>query len=187
MHGSLQTPMIAITTVGYGEIIPRSFLGRLLTVPLLIFGLLLIALPSFVLGREFASVWEGMHTHMNDLTDPQSAANDLHNLETPLPSPVNSRHRHLSSSGSTQASPAPHSYPPLSSAGAAVLSNTSASSTLAQRTDLSNRKLAQNQTMLSQQVEALRQVVERQEESSRRQEEAMRNLMELLRTKGSGS
>ena len=52
--------VIAITTVGYGEITPRSFLGRLLTIPLLVFGLLLIALPSFVLGREFSVVWERM-------------------------------------------------------------------------------------------------------------------------------
>jgi hypothetical protein len=51
---------IAITTVGYGEITPRSFLGRLITVPILMFGLLLITLPSFVLGREFSLVWEKM-------------------------------------------------------------------------------------------------------------------------------
>jgi hypothetical protein len=60
---SLSLPLTssqAITTVGYGEIIPRSFLGRLITIPLLLFGLLLIALPSFVLGREFAIVWEEM-------------------------------------------------------------------------------------------------------------------------------
>lgn len=50
----------AITTVGYGEITPRSFLGRLITLPLLVFGLLLIALPTFVLGREFSLVWELM-------------------------------------------------------------------------------------------------------------------------------
>lgn len=50
----------AITTVGYGEITPRSILGRLVTLPLLVFGLLLIALPSFVLGREFSIVWEKM-------------------------------------------------------------------------------------------------------------------------------
>lgn len=52
--------LIAITTVGYGEITPRSFLGRVITIPLLLFGLLFITLPSFVLGREFSIVWEKM-------------------------------------------------------------------------------------------------------------------------------
>lgn len=52
--------LLAITTVGYGDLVPRSFLGRLITMPLLLSGLLLIALPSFVLGREFASIWERM-------------------------------------------------------------------------------------------------------------------------------
>jgi potassium voltage-gated channel Shal-related subfamily D protein 2 len=51
-----------MTTIGYGEITPRSFLGRLITVPLLLCGLLLIALPSFVLGREFSIVWDDL-TH----------------------------------------------------------------------------------------------------------------------------
>jgi hypothetical protein len=50
----------AISTVGYGEMTPRSFLGRLITIPLLLFGLLLIALPSFVLGREFSVIWNDM-------------------------------------------------------------------------------------------------------------------------------
>ncbi|EJU02494.1 voltage-gated potassium channel [Dacryopinax primogenitus] len=52
--------MTTITTVGYGDLIPRSAMGRLLTVPLLMFGLLVVALPSFVLGRNFSAVWEGM-------------------------------------------------------------------------------------------------------------------------------
>ncbi|KAI0923162.1 hypothetical protein AcV7_005749 [Taiwanofungus camphoratus] len=52
--------LVTITTVGYGEITPHSFLGRLITLPLLVFGLLLIALPTFVLGREFSIVWELM-------------------------------------------------------------------------------------------------------------------------------
>jgi hypothetical protein len=50
----------AISTVGYGEMTPRSFFGRLITLPLLLFGLLLIALPSFVLGREFSMIWNDM-------------------------------------------------------------------------------------------------------------------------------
>ncbi|KAH9958858.1 hypothetical protein BC827DRAFT_1269298 [Russula dissimulans] len=52
--------IVTISTVGYGEITPRSFFGRLITLPLLLFGLLLIALPSFVLGREFSVVWNEM-------------------------------------------------------------------------------------------------------------------------------
>ncbi|EMD40160.1 hypothetical protein CERSUDRAFT_112369 [Gelatoporia subvermispora B] len=55
--------LVTITTVGYGEITPRSFLGRLITLPLLVFGLLLIALPTFVLGREFSLVWDYMKEH----------------------------------------------------------------------------------------------------------------------------
>jgi hypothetical protein len=64
----------AISTVGYGEITPRSFLGRLVTLPLLLFGLLLIALPSFVLGREFSIVWNEMmsgHTPRTSYTQPR--------------------------------------------------------------------------------------------------------------------
>ncbi|EIM85100.1 voltage-gated potassium channel [Stereum hirsutum FP-91666 SS1] len=59
--------IVTITTVGYGEITPRSFLGRLITIPLLVFGLLLIALPSFVLGREFSLVWNEMTNGVGQL------------------------------------------------------------------------------------------------------------------------
>ena len=52
--------LVTMSTVGYGEVVPRSSLGKLLTVPLLMFGLLLIALPSFVLGRNFAIVFDAM-------------------------------------------------------------------------------------------------------------------------------
>jgi voltage-gated potassium channel Kch len=52
--------LVTMSTVGYGDVVPRSMLGKLLTVPLLMFGLLLIALPSFVLGRNFAIVFDAM-------------------------------------------------------------------------------------------------------------------------------
>jgi hypothetical protein len=52
--------LVTMSTVGYGDVVPRSFLGKLLTMPLLMFGLLLIALPSFVLGRNFAIVFDAM-------------------------------------------------------------------------------------------------------------------------------
>ncbi|KAJ3895565.1 hypothetical protein GG344DRAFT_73084 [Lentinula edodes] len=70
--------LVTITTVGYGEITPRSFLGRLVTVPLLVFGLLLIALPSFVLGREFSIVWEKMTTQQQQQQD------DDRDLDSPV-------------------------------------------------------------------------------------------------------
>ncbi|KAJ7632911.1 hypothetical protein FB45DRAFT_913855 [Roridomyces roridus] len=113
--------LVTITTVGYGEITPRSFLGRLVTLPLLMFGLLLIALPSFVLGREFSIVWERM-TRESPLNEPQSPS-----------SPIIPRTRN------------PPIFP-----------------TPAQSTDLSNRKLALNQTELSSQIADLRGVVEAQ-------------------------
>lgn len=105
----------AITTVGYGEITPRSFLGRLVTLPLLVCGLFLIALPSFVLGREFSHVWERM-----------SANQEPAEAETELDSPTMSRRPRLKGK------------------------------------DLSNLKLAQNQTELSRQIETLSSTVEAQ-------------------------
>ncbi|KAH9933176.1 voltage-gated potassium channel [Epithele typhae] len=70
--------LVTITTVGYGEIVPRSTLGRLITLPLLVFGLLLIALPTFVLGREFSIVWEFMEEAQGDDTE------GYHDLPSPL-------------------------------------------------------------------------------------------------------
>ncbi|KAF8211864.1 hypothetical protein K438DRAFT_1805487 [Mycena galopus ATCC 62051] len=115
--------LVTITTVGYGEITPRSFLGRLVTLPLLIFGLLLIALPSFVLGREFSLVWEQM-TRDSPQAEPQSPV-----------SPFINRGRRDS----------------IFTAQAQVSTS-----------DLSNRKLAHNQTELSKQISELRGVVEAQ-------------------------
>ncbi|KAJ9091273.1 hypothetical protein QFC19_009183 [Naganishia cerealis] len=60
----------------YGELIPRSILGRLFTVPLLVFGLLLIALPSFVLGRNFAIVFDAMSNQIMQPIDAAAAAGE---------------------------------------------------------------------------------------------------------------
>ncbi|EIN12884.1 voltage-gated potassium channel [Punctularia strigosozonata HHB-11173 SS5] len=116
--------LVTITTVGYGEIIPRSFLGRLITIPLLVFGLLLIALPSFVLGREFSIVWARIHGRSNQLDD-QSA--EL--------APASLEQDGLGRNGGPS-----------------------------RVSDLSNRKLAQNQTELSHQITELRATVEAQGE-----------------------
>ncbi|KAL0067334.1 hypothetical protein AAF712_005561 [Marasmius tenuissimus] len=112
--------LVTITTVGYGEITPRSFLGRLVTLPLLVFGLLLIALPSFVLGREFSLVWEKMSSKRSEDEDV------YHDMDSPV------QHRR-----------------PLPNVNAG-------------NGDLSNMKLAQNQTELSNQISELRDTVELQ-------------------------
>ncbi|KAI1794924.1 voltage-gated potassium channel [Ganoderma leucocontextum] len=76
--------LVTITTVGYGEITPRSFLGRLITLPLLVFGLLLIALPTFVLGREFSIVWE----FMEDVQKTRGQDENIDPFHDPLASPL---------------------------------------------------------------------------------------------------
>ncbi|KIY46000.1 voltage-gated potassium channel [Fistulina hepatica ATCC 64428] len=119
--------IVTITTVGYGEITPRSTLGRLITLPLLVFGLLLIALPSFVLGREFSIVWKHMTREQSD---------------------------ELFSDSPTR---------PLFSSGIQ-----SARDSTGIPRDLSNFKLAQNQTHLSQQIAELRTMVEQQNQTIQR-------------------
>ncbi|KAI8994245.1 voltage-gated potassium channel [Trametes punicea] len=89
--------LVTITTVGYGEITPRSFLGRLITLPLLVFGLLLIALPTFVLGREFSLVWELMEENQKTY----GADGDVEPLNDPLASPMLSRSRSVRDLAST--------------------------------------------------------------------------------------
>ncbi|OCB87928.1 voltage-gated potassium channel [Sanghuangporus baumii] len=74
--------LVTITTVGYGDLTPRSFLGRLLTVPLLVFGLLLIALPSFVLGREFSKLWDA-HARDSARVLTQESEQHEHEMEEP--------------------------------------------------------------------------------------------------------
>ncbi|KAL5511007.1 hypothetical protein ACEPAG_3726 [Sanghuangporus baumii] len=74
--------LVTITTVGYGDLTPRSILGRLLTVPLLVFGLLLIALPSFVLGREFSKLWDA-HARDSARVVTQESEQREHEMDEP--------------------------------------------------------------------------------------------------------
>ncbi|KAH9964397.1 hypothetical protein BJV74DRAFT_870468 [Russula compacta] len=80
--------IVTISTVGYGEITPRSFFGRLITLPLLLFGLLLIALPSFVLGREFSVVWNEMAGGYTPRTPYRQSGHAYAHSEQLLPGPA---------------------------------------------------------------------------------------------------
>lgn len=46
-----------VTTVGLGDVYPKTVMGRVITFPVMMFGLLIIALPSIVIGRNFADAW----------------------------------------------------------------------------------------------------------------------------------
>ncbi|KAF8625611.1 hypothetical protein AX17_006797 [Amanita inopinata Kibby_2008] len=123
--------LVTISTVGYGEITPRSTLGRLITIPILVFGLLTITLPSFVLGREFSIVWEKMIRNRSQEQEPE---------------------------GDSYMDPNLVASPPT------------------MQRDLSNFKLAQNQTELSQQIVHLHQVIEAQGRLIHRLVETMEEL-----------
>ncbi|KAJ7775034.1 hypothetical protein B0H16DRAFT_1362395 [Mycena metata] len=132
--------LVTITTVGYGEITPRSFLGRLVTLPLLVFGLLLIALPSFVLGREFSLVWERMTHEVMPVLSVLSFSVLSYQLQSSESEPLSP----ITPFTSRNRDPF---FPPHQPSGPS---------------DLSNRKLAHNQTELSKQISDLRSLVEAQ-------------------------
>lgn len=46
-----------VTTVGLGDVYPKTIPGKVMTFPVMMFGLLVIALPSIVMGRNFADAW----------------------------------------------------------------------------------------------------------------------------------
>ncbi|KAG8924171.1 hypothetical protein FRC02_010610 [Tulasnella sp. 418] len=173
--------LVTITTVGYGEMIPRSFLGRLLTVPLLVFGLLLIALPSFVLGREFASVWEAMggskmleQIHRGQ----RPRSNSMRSIDAPAdeesptspiqvkgrPSPLSTPFLPTSSNYRRRRDSSPDK--PLSSLDEVISRRKLAgkqrqfSSVDSTRGGITNLKLAQNQQVLSAQIDRLTELVE---------------------------
>lgn len=45
-----------ITTIGLGDVVPKTFVGKVISFPLILLGVLIIALPSIVIGKNFAEV-----------------------------------------------------------------------------------------------------------------------------------
>lgn len=48
------------TTLGFGDIVPLTVFGKILTVPLMMCGILFIAFPSIIVGKNFADAWVSM-------------------------------------------------------------------------------------------------------------------------------
>merc|ERR1719162_2221482 len=49
---------VTMTTVGFGEVYPRTELGRVVATATMLSGILLIALPVAIIGRKFQEVYE---------------------------------------------------------------------------------------------------------------------------------
>ncbi|KAF9586045.1 hypothetical protein BGW38_010247 [Lunasporangiospora selenospora] len=76
--------MVTITTTGYGDMVPTTFIGKLISFPAMMCGVLLITLPSIIIGRNFTLVWEAMQRYRR-----QAA---LNSRETTADSADESRH-----------------------------------------------------------------------------------------------
>ncbi|CED85353.1 voltage-gated potassium channel [Phaffia rhodozyma] len=184
--------LVTITTVGYGEVTPRSALGKIIVVPLLMFGLLLIALPSFVLGRNFATVWDALRHAEQNTNQVIESVEDEDNDSPAHQSTAHSSTSHLTSlRQSRDLTPLPttnkYSTIPTGASPRASLSRRPPRTVEARATAagggggdgssgggsgsvgmqegvnrLSNMKLARNQEALSGQIDSLREVVESQ-------------------------
>ncbi|KAF8270694.1 hypothetical protein EI94DRAFT_1722347 [Lactarius quietus] len=151
--------IVTISTVGFGEMTPRSFLGRLITLPLLLFGLLLIALPSFVLGREFSVIW-------NDMTSGQLQRTPYMQSELFTQSP-----RFLAGLRARQRVSEEHLHIVADSSTTSTTNSTS-------ENDESYQQLIQSQTALETQLAEMRTAMDSQGT-------LLRRIMEKVDTKGS--
>ena len=50
--------LVTLSTVGYGDMAPETVLGRLVTVPIIITGVLFMAMPISIVGNNFTVTWE---------------------------------------------------------------------------------------------------------------------------------
>ena len=55
--------LVTMTTVGYGDVVPTQPLGKVLGGLVMIFGIIVIALPITVIGSNFATIYEKMVLH----------------------------------------------------------------------------------------------------------------------------
>lgn len=50
--------IVTLSTVGYGDSYPESAVGKFLTVPIIVAGLLFMAMPISIVGNNFTVIWE---------------------------------------------------------------------------------------------------------------------------------
>lgn len=60
-QSSIWFALIAMTTVGFGDRFPQTYIGQILTGFLVVFQVLYMAVPIGILGNEFTDVWVQRH------------------------------------------------------------------------------------------------------------------------------
>ncbi|KAF9159552.1 hypothetical protein BGX20_002897 [Mortierella sp. AD010] len=74
--------MVTITTTGYGDMVPTTFVGKLISFPAMMCGILLITLPSIIIGRNFTLVWEAMQRYRRQ-TAPNTREQNVTSTDEP--------------------------------------------------------------------------------------------------------
>ena len=83
--------LVTFSTVGYGDVTPRTAWGQLVTSVAILCGVLFMAMPITIVGNNFATVWEEKEAVAVVLKMQAS------NGPPPLPQLHRRLHRHLSS------------------------------------------------------------------------------------------
>ncbi|CAG8529102.1 22124_t:CDS:10, partial [Racocetra persica] len=68
--------MVTITTTGYGDMVPTTFVGKVIAFPAMMCGILLIALPSIIVGKNFTLVWEAMRQYRRSNANARDQTNN---------------------------------------------------------------------------------------------------------------
>ena len=129
-------------------------LGKLITVPLLVFGLLLIALPSFVLGEYYCPVKWCIWTLIMDEGRNFALIFDSLASSQAATAPPSAR--------SSVEIPMMTTDTPPAGSGRRMAPQVQSTATALGAEDISNTKLAKNQLVLLEQIEALRRTIDRQ-------------------------
>lgn len=102
--------IVTMTTVGYGDVYPRTTQGKWIATFTFLSGILLIALPVAIVGRKFTEVYEARNAEQRAETQRQSINGDQpespqHSFRTGMSSPSGTSGNHEASEGTSDGSP----------------------------------------------------------------------------------